>query len=86
MFFVSSKKLLLLLLLLLTFFFVGLIQYFKILQIFFRPKKLIKDNYKPTKMKVLKYTFQQSFKLHNYWEKKQKKTRAHKPTYIRMYA
>ena len=56
------------------------------LQIVFRPKKVIKTNYKPSKMKVLKYAFQQNFKFHNYWEKKQKKTRAHKPTYIRMYA
>ena len=40
-------------------------------------------------MKVLKYTFQQSFKLHNYWEfmgkKNEKSTtikRAHKRTHI----
>ena len=34
-------------------FFVGIMQYFKIPQIVFRPKKLIKVNYKPSKMKVL---------------------------------
>ena len=66
-----------------TFFFVGIIQYFKILQIVFRPKKLIKANYKPSKMKVLKDTFQQSFKLHNYWE--QKHTHAHKRIHIHMH-
>ena len=33
--------------------FVGIMQYFKIPQIVFRPKKLIKVNYKPSKMKVL---------------------------------
>ena len=37
-----------------NFFFVGIIQNFKILQIIFRPKKLIKANYKPSKMKSLK--------------------------------
>ena len=52
-----------------NFFFVGIIQHLKILQIVFRPKKPIKVNYKPSKMKVLKDTFQLSFKLHNYWEK-----------------
>ena len=41
----------------------------QILQIVFRPEKLIKANYKPSKMKVLKDIFQQSFKLPNYWEK-----------------
>ena len=34
-------------------FFVDIMQYFKIPQIVFRPKKLIKVNYKPSKMKVL---------------------------------
>ena len=57
-----------------NFFFVGIIQHFKILQIVFRPKKLIKANYKPSIMKVLKDTFLQSFKLHIYrWELKKKK-------------
>ena len=56
-----------------NFFFVGIIQHFKILQIVFRSKKLTKANYKPSKMKVLKDTFQQSFKLHNYWEFKKNK-------------
>ena len=37
-----------------NFFFVGIIQHFKILQIIFRLKKLIKANYKPSKMKSLK--------------------------------
>ena len=62
-----------------NFSFVGIIQHFKILQIVFRPKKLIKANYKPSKMKVSKYTFQQSFKLHIYWWKfeKKKRTKAH---------
>ena len=62
-----------------TFFFVGIIQNFKILQTVFRPKKLIKANYKPSKMKVLEDTFQQSFKLHNCWEfkKKYSRTNAH---------
>ena len=41
-------------------------------------KKLIKANYKPNKMKVLKDTFQQSFKLHIYWwEFFKKRTNAH---------
>ena len=47
-----------------NFFFVGLIQHFKVPQIVFRPKKLIKANCKPSEMKFLKDTFQQSFKLH----------------------
>ena len=75
-----------------NFFFIGIIQNFKILRIVFTPKKLIKGNYKPSKMKVLKYTFQQSFKPHNYWEfmgkKNEKSTttkRAHKRTHICMY-
>ena len=58
-----------------------MIQHLKILQIVFRPKKLIEANYKPSKMKVLKDTFQQSFKLHIYWwelkKKKKKRTNAH---------
>ena len=58
-----------------NFFFIGIIQNFKILRIVFTPKKLIKGNYKPSKMKVLKYTFQQSFKPHNYWEFMGKKTK-----------
>ena len=36
------------------------------------PKKLIKANYKPSKMKVLKDTFEQSFTLLNYREFKKK--------------
>ena len=64
-----------------NFFFVGIIQHFKILQIIFRPKKLIKAHYKPSKMNVLKDTFQQSFKLYIYWwelkKKKKKRTSAH---------
>ena len=65
-----------------NFFFVGIMQHFKILQIVFRSKKLIKVNYKPSKMIVLKDTFQQSFRLHNYWElKKKKKTRTQTHTY-----
>ena len=39
-----------------NFIFVGIIQHFKILQVVFTPKKLIKANYKPSKMKVLKVT------------------------------
>ena len=53
-----------------NFFFVGMTQHFKKLQIVFKPRKLIKANYKRRKMKVLKDTFQHNFKLHNYWEKK----------------
>ena len=53
-----------------NFFFVVIMQDLKILQIVFRPKKLIKPNYKPSKMKVLKDTFRPSFKLHNNWGKK----------------
>ena len=60
-----------------NFFFVGIIQHFKILQIVFRLKKLIKFNYKPSKMKVLKDTFQQSFKLHIYWWELKKSTQTH---------
>ena len=70
-------------------FFVSVIQYLKILKIVFRPKKLIKANYKPSKMKVLQDTFQQSFKLHNYCqEKKHRRTNAHilACTYKRTYA
>ena len=37
-----------------NFFFVGIIQHFKILQIIFRLKKLIKANYKSSKMESLK--------------------------------
>ena len=52
----------------------------------FRPKKLIKANYKPSKMKVLKDTFHWSFKLHNYCEfKKKRKKHAPERTHIRMY-
>ena len=74
-----------------NFFFVGIMQHFKILQIVFRPKKLIKVNYKPSKMIVLKDTFQQSFRLHNYWELKKKNNThtnahifacTHKRTYV----
>ena len=68
-------KILLLLLFIKNFLFVGIIQDLKILQIVFRPKKLIKANYKLSKVKVLKDealkdTFQQSFKFYNYWEGK----------------
>ena len=70
-----------------NFFFVDMTQYFKILQIVFRPRKLIKVNYKPSEMKVLKETFQHSFKLHNYWEKNTHvHTHALKGTHICMYA
>ena len=60
-----------------NFFFVGTIQHLKTQQIVFRPKTLIKANYKRSKLKVLKDTFQQSFKLHNYWELKKTHTRPH---------
>ena len=53
-----------------NFFFVVIMQDLKILQIVFRPKKLVKANYKPSKMNVLKDTFRPSFELHNYWGKK----------------
>ena len=33
-------------------------------------------------MKILKYTFKQSFKLHNYWKKTHTHTHAHKHTHI----
>ena len=39
--------------------------YLKILQIVFRSKKLIKGNYQPSKLKVLKDTFKQSFTFRN---------------------
>ena len=63
-------------------------QHFKILQIVFRPKKLSKVNYEPSKMKVLKDTFQQSFKLHKYWElkKKEKCAQTHTCSHKRIYA
>ena len=69
-----------------NFFFIGIIQHFKILQIAFKSKKIIKVNCKPSKTKALKDTFQQSFKLHNYWwelKRKEKKIFActHKRTY-----
>ena len=51
-------------------FFVGITEYLKIPQTVSRAKKLIKVNYKPSNMKVLKDTFQQSFKFHNYLVKK----------------
>ena len=61
-----------------NFFFLGTIKHFKILQIVFRSTKLIKTNCKPSKMTVLKYTFQQSFKLHIYrWKLNKKRTNAH---------
>ena len=58
-----------------NFLFVGIVQHFKKLQIVFRPKNLIKANYKLSKVevlkdKVLKDTIQQSFKFYNYWEGK----------------
>ena len=56
-----------------NFVFVGIIPHFKILQTVFRPKKLIKANYKPSKMKVLKDPFQQCFKLHIYWSEFKKR-------------
>ena len=68
-----------------NFFYVGIIQHFKILQIVFRPKKLIKVNYKPSKTKFLKDTFQH----HIYcWESKKKRTKAHifASTHKRTYA
>ena len=56
------------------------------LQIVFTPEKLIKANYKPSKMKVLKDTFQQSFKLHIYWwEFKKKKKSAQTHTYLHVH-
>ena len=65
-----------------NFFFVNIIHHFKILQKVFRPKKLIKANCKPSKLKVLKDIFQQSFKFHN-WVKKNAYISActHKRTY-----
>ena len=42
-------------------FFVGIIQHFEIMQIVFSLKKIIKANYKPSKMKVLKDTFSAGF-------------------------
>ena len=65
-----------------NFFFVDITRHFKILQIVFRPEKLLKANHKPSKMEVLKDTFQQSFKLHIYWwelkkKRKKKRTSAH---------
>ena len=44
-----------------NFFFVGIMQYFKILQIVFTPKKLIKANYKPSKNESLKRYFSAEF-------------------------
>ena len=38
-----------------NFFFIVIIQHFKILQIVLGRKKLIKVNYKPNKIKILKY-------------------------------
>ena len=73
-------------------FFVGIIEYLKIPQTVFRAKKLIKVNYKPSNMKFLKDTFQQSFKFHNYLVKKTymhickyKYKDAHKCTHTRMH-
>ena len=65
-----------------NFVFVGIIQHFKILQIVFRAKKLIKSNCKPSKMKVLKDTFQQSFKLHIYWWELREKRTNHKYLHV----
>ena len=48
-----------------NFFFFRITQHLKALQIVFRLKKLIQANCKPSKMKALKDTFQQSFMLHN---------------------
>ena len=67
-----------------NFFFVGMIQHFKMLQIVFTPEKLIKANCKPSKMKVLKDTFQQSFKIQIYWWELEKK-KVCKRTHICMY-
>ena len=69
-----------------NFFFVGIIQHFKILQdSFSSKKKLIKANYKPSKMKVLKDTFQQSFKLHIYWWELRIKKKAQTHTYLHVH-
>ena len=67
-----------------NFFFVGIIQHFNILEIVFRPKKLNKANYKPSKMKVLKDTFQRSFKLHIYWCELEKES-AQTHTYLHVH-
>ena len=70
-----------------NFFVVDIIQHFKILQIVFRPKKIIKANYKPSKIKVLKDTFQQSFTLHIYWwELKKEEKSAQRHTYLHVHA
>ena len=69
-----------------NFFFVGIMQHFKTLLIVFGPKKLIKANCKPSKMKFLKDTFQQSFRLHIYWwEFKKKKKSAQTHTYLHVH-
>ena len=77
----QKEKIIIIIIIINHFFFVGIMQYFRILQIVFRSKKLIKANYKPSKMKVLKYTFGQSFKLHNYRGKKTKNTQARAQTH-----
>ena len=53
-----------------NFFVIGIMQHLKILETVFKPKKIIKTNYKPSKMKVSKDTFQHSFNFHNDWLKK----------------
>ena len=52
-YFLMQKIIIIIIIIINNLFFVGIMQYFKIPQIVFRPKKLIKVNYKPSKMKVL---------------------------------
>ena len=52
-YFLMQKIIIIVIIIINNLFFVGIMQYFKIPQIVFRPKKLIKVNYKPSKMKVL---------------------------------
>ena len=73
-------------------FFVGIIEYLKIPQTVFRAKKLIKVNYKPSNMKVLKILFSRVLSFITTWRKKTymhickyKYKDAHKCTHTRMH-
>ena len=59
-----------------NFFFVSIIQHLKILQIAFRPKKLVKADYKSSKMKISKRLFSRDLSFMTTGKEKRKKTRA----------
>ena len=59
-----------------NFFFVSIIQHLKILEIAFRAKKLVKADYKSSKMKISKRLFSRDLSFMTTGKEKRKKTRA----------